>query len=149
MVGVVALVLALIATILNRPRNYNPLPYSTTLKPKFIKDNFRLIFDISFFNSYPLVLVSLWFLLCLLGYTLMLFSMAAYCNLVGLSAHSASTVTALLNVGQVFGRPSLGLIADRVGRNNLSASVCLFLFFYGRTGSMLLLFLKYRHSLIY
>lgn len=125
MTGIVTFVLALIATLLNKPRNYKPLPYSTTLKPKFIKDNFELIFDIKIFKSYPLVLVSLWFLLCLLGYTLMLFSMAAYCSLVGLSAHSASTVTALLNAGQVFGRPSLGIIADRVGRNNLSASVSL------------------------
>ncbi|CUM51185.1 unnamed protein product [Debaryomyces tyrocola] len=125
MTGFVTLTLALIATILNKPRNYNPMPYSITLKKKFIIDNFKLIFDIKIFKSYPLVLVSLWFLLCLLGYTLMLFSMAAYSTLVGLSAHDASTVTALLNVGQVFGRPSLGLIADRVGRNNLAASISL------------------------
>ena len=125
MTGIVALTLALIATILNKPRNYSPLPYSTTLKKRFIIDNFKLVFDIKIFKTYPLVLVSLWFLLCLLGYTLMLFSMAAYSTLVGLSAHDASTVTALLNVGQVFGRPSLGLVADRVGRNNLSASVSL------------------------
>lgn len=125
MTGFVTLTLALIATILNKPRNYNPMPYSITLKKKFIIDNFKLIFDIKIFKCYPLVLVSLWFLLCLLGYTLMLFSMAAYSTLVGLSAHDASTVTALLNVGQVFGRPSLGLIADRVGRNNLAASISL------------------------
>lgn len=125
MTGFVTLTLALIATILNKPRNYNPMPYSTTLKKKFIIDNFKLVFDIKIFKSYPLVLVSLWFLLCLLGYTLMLFSMAAYSSLVGLSAHDDSTVTALLNVGQVFGRPTLGLVADRVGRNNLAASVSL------------------------
>lgn len=32
MTGIVTLTLALIATILNKPRNYNPMPYSTTLK---------------------------------------------------------------------------------------------------------------------
>lgn len=125
MSGIVTLVLALLATSLNKPRNYKPLPYSTTLKPKFIKDNFKLVFDIGIFKNYPLALLAFWFLFCLLGYTLMLFSMAAYSNLVGLSAHAASTITALLNVGQVFGRPTLGLFADKVGRNNLSSGASL------------------------
>lgn len=125
MSGIVTFVLALIATVLNKPRNYKPLPFSTTLKAKFIKDNLKVILDFSIFKNYPFALITLWFLLCLLGYILMLFSMAAYSNLVGLTSHVASTITALLNAGQVFGRPSLGILADRVGRNNFSATVSL------------------------
>lgn len=125
MSGIVTLVLALIATILNKPRNHKPLSLSITLKSKFIKDNLKVILDFSIFKDYPIALITLWFLLCLLGYILMLFSMAAYSNLVGLTPHAASTVTALLNAGQVFGRPSIGIMADRVGRNNLSTAISL------------------------
>lgn len=125
MSGIVTLLLALIATTLNKPRNYKPLPLSITLSTKFINDNCKIILDFSIFKNYAFVLITLWFLLCLLGYILMLFSMAAYSNLVGLTPHTASTITALLNVGQVFGRPSMGLLADRVGRNNFSATISL------------------------
>lgn len=127
MCGIVTFVLATIATSLNKPRNYKPLPYSTTLTAKFLKDNCRIIFDYRIFKSYPLCLLGCWFLLCLLGYTLMLFSTAAYASLVGLSTHSASILTALLNTGQLLGRPTLGLVADRAGRNNLASGVCLLL----------------------
>lgn len=125
MCGIVTLVLALIATILNKPINYKPLSFSTTLRAKFIKANLKVILDFSILKSYPFALIALWFLICMLGYILMLFSMAAYSTLVGLTSHAASTVTALLNAGQVLGRPSIGLVADRVGRNNLSAIVSL------------------------
>lgn len=125
MCGIVTLVVSLVAITLIKPRNYKVLPYSTTLKREFIKENCKVVFDIRVFNCYPMVLLAMWFALVVLGYMIMLFSMAAYTRLVGLSAHSGSIITALLNAGQVVGRPSLGMTGDRIGRNNLTSIACL------------------------
>lgn len=83
MCGLVTLVISLVSCLLMRPR----FPEKRSARERFsfaiIKQNFCHIFDINVFKNPMLVLLSLWFGLCLLGYTLMLFLMASYARLVG------------------------------------------------------------------
>lgn len=100
-----------------RPRYHTYLPPSKRFTKQFVMDNVKLIFDGRIIKSLPIMVLGLWFGIALLGYVVMLFSIAPYATLVGLSASQGSTLTALLNAGQVIGRPLLGLIADRLGRS--------------------------------
>lgn len=58
----------------------------------------------------------LWGLLSTLGYTVLLFSMSSYAVAMGLTQWKASIAGALLNLGQAFGRPAVGLLSDKLGR---------------------------------
>lgn len=107
-----------------RPKHEVRLPLRQTLKFSFLKESIRTTLDFSPFSNYPLLLVTVWYLIILMGYTLMLFSVASYASLVGLSAHQGSILTCLLNTGQAIGRPIIGLSGDRFGRNNLACVVC-------------------------
>lgn len=123
MVGIVTLVTALIPAVIMKPRIDTKSPIKQTLKFKFISDNFKVIFNFKVFKSYPLLLITFWFALTLLGYTIMLFSMASYARSVGLTPQQGSTLTSVMNAAQIVGRPCMGLIADSIGRNNLSTLV--------------------------
>lgn len=121
----ITLVVALSATLIMKPRNEKPIQFSKTLSSKFIKENFSLIFDIKVFKMWPLVGLAWWFALCLSGYTLLLFSMSSYASLVGLSHNQAATVTSVMNAAQTVGRPIMGMIADKIGRNNMGTGLTL------------------------
>ncbi|KAG2734681.1 hypothetical protein G9P44_002687 [Scheffersomyces stipitis] len=125
MVGFVTLAAAAIACVVMKPRNYKPIPLSQSLKKEFIVENIRLIVDFSVFKNYAVVLSSLWFAIALLGYTMMLFTLASYATSIGLSHTQGSNLTSILNAAQIVGRPLMGYTADRIGRANLTASVCL------------------------
>ena len=56
----------------------------------------------------------------MLGYFMLLFSVANFSLAVGLSPHQGSIVSAILNLGQCFGRPLVGLSSDRLGRMNIA-----------------------------
>ena len=60
------------------------------------------------------------------GYTILLFSLPSYGRAIGLSANQGSILGAVLNAGQMIGRPLIGLTSDRWGRLNL-ATVLTFL----------------------
>lgn len=64
-----------------------------------------------------------WAFFSLLGYVVLLFSVASYAVSIGLSAQQGTIVSALLNLGQMLGRPFVGLSSDRFGRINLAASL--------------------------
>ena len=64
-----------------------------------------------------------WAFFSLLGYVVLLFSVASYSVAIGLSAQQGTIVSALLNLGQMLGRPFVGLSSDRFGRINLAASL--------------------------
>lgn len=57
----------------------------------------------------------------MLAYVVLLFSLANFARSVGLTAHQASTVSALLNLGQAIGRPPIGYFSDAIGRINMAA----------------------------
>jgi MFS family permease len=64
-----------------------------------------------------------WAFFSLLGYVILLFSVASYAVSIGLSAQQGTIVSALLNLGQMLGRPFVGLSSDRFGRINLAAGL--------------------------
>ncbi|ODQ83250.1 hypothetical protein BABINDRAFT_159685 [Babjeviella inositovora NRRL Y-12698] len=68
-------------------------------------------------------LVGLWFMCCNVGYITLLFSMSAYASSVGLTHQQGSNLTAIMNVGQFVGRPTMGHFSDRFGRINFSLMI--------------------------
>jgi len=58
----------------------------------------------------------------MLGYVVLIFSIPNYANHVGLTAKQASTVGAILNLGQGLGRPPMGYFSDSVGRINMAGT---------------------------
>ncbi|ORY66484.1 major facilitator superfamily domain-containing protein [Pseudomassariella vexata] len=66
------------------------------------------------------VLLEMWLFFSVMGYVILLFSIADYSQAVGLTTSQASLVGALFNLGQGLGRPMIGLSSDSVGRLNMS-----------------------------
>ncbi|KAE8156157.1 major facilitator superfamily domain-containing protein [Aspergillus tamarii] len=59
----------------------------------------------------------------MLGYFVLMYSLANYANEIGLNASQASIITAIFNLGQAVGRPCIGYFSDRVGRINMASSM--------------------------
>ena len=127
MVGFVTLFAVVVVIVLMRPRrSLQPQPpMKQRLTRTYIKESFKVIFDFRVVRNYGLQIVSLWFAIALLGYTLMLFSISSYSSSIGLTHQQGSSLTAIMNAAQVVGRPAMGLIADRIGRSNFTAMICL------------------------
>ncbi|KAK5946531.1 hypothetical protein PMZ80_000674 [Knufia obscura] len=66
-------------------------------------------------------LVQAWSWFSMLGYVTVLFSLPSYARQIGLSAQQGSIIGAIFNLGQMLGRPCIGLASDRFGRINLAA----------------------------
>ncbi|KAJ0418773.1 major facilitator superfamily domain-containing protein [Aspergillus carlsbadensis] len=110
--GIVALAVNLAAGLLVRerpglpPKKGSGLISSSTLRqPTFI-----LFLIFGFFG--------------LLSYISLLFSIASYAQAVGLGSNTGSLASALLNLGQAFGRPLVGALSDRFGRVKVPAVAC-------------------------
>lgn len=120
MVGLSSMVACLIAAIFIKPRVKTQLPLKQTLTKKFISENYKIIFNYKIFKLYPMISLSMWYGLAFLGYVLCLFSLAPYATLMGLNTSQGTIITALVNVGQMIGRPCMGLFADKFGRHNFT-----------------------------
>lgn len=59
-----------------------------------------------------------WF--SMLGYVVLIFSLANYANEIGLGSSEAALISAFFNLGQGVGRPLVGYFSDRTGRINMS-----------------------------
>ncbi|KHN95973.1 Major facilitator superfamily domain, general substrate transporter [Metarhizium album ARSEF 1941] len=59
-----------------------------------------------------------WF--SMLGYVVLIFSLANYANNIGLDSSQAALISAFFNLGQGVGRPFVGYFSDRTGRINMS-----------------------------
>lgn len=66
-------------------------------------------------------LVQVWSWCSMLGYVTVLFSLPSYARTIGLSAQQGSVIGAIFNLGQMIGRPFIGLTSDRFGRINSAA----------------------------
>jgi len=77
-------------------------------------------FDFRLLKQPEFVLLQGWSIFSMLGYTAMLFSLPNYATSIGLSAKQGSIIGALMNLGQMLGRPVMGLISDRYGRINVA-----------------------------
>lgn len=101
----------------------------------------RSLFDHSIFRFAGYKYILIWGLFSLLGYVTTQFTITKYAvSYLGLSQTQGSNLAALLSAGMAFGRPALGLIADRYGRVNaaiffscISGLMCLFIWMFGKT----------------
>ncbi|CCF60277.1 hypothetical protein KAFR_0J02130 [Kazachstania africana CBS 2517] len=108
---------AIIATILIRQRKpVKPVGLSKTA----MIDEFKYLFQWRVMKQPMVILIALWFALALFAYNLMIFTLSSYARARGLSAHQATSLTAILNGSQALGRPIMGLSGDRLGRTNVT-----------------------------
>ncbi|KAM6533687.1 hypothetical protein FALCPG4_006652 [Fusarium falciforme] len=61
-----------------------------------------------------------WAFLSSMAYVVLLFSLSSYAVAIGLTQHQGSIASALLNLGQAFGRPGVGVLSDKLGRFNVA-----------------------------
>ncbi|ODQ64132.1 MFS general substrate transporter, partial [Nadsonia fulvescens var. elongata DSM 6958] len=128
MVGFVTLFMCVVCMLLlkqypktspNHPKHPAHIPQP---RPS-LKKAFEVVFDFSIVELIPIHFITVWYMLCNVGYIILLFSMSAYSSSVGLTHQQGSNITAILNVGQCIGRPLMGYAADRVGRINFTIVV--------------------------
>ena len=105
--GIIVFVVNTICTILMRDRN------------KIIGSSL-LAFDIDILRRPEYMLLGAWGWFSMLGYVVLIFSLANYTNAIGLDSSQAAIVSALFNLGQFFGRPPIGYFSDHIGRINMS-----------------------------
>ncbi|EME89442.1 uncharacterized protein MYCFIDRAFT_150057 [Pseudocercospora fijiensis CIRAD86] len=78
-------------------------------------------FDVQLFKRVEYLLLGGYGWFSMLGYVVLIFSLANYANAIGLDASQASVVSAILNLGQGLGRPPIGYFSDNLGRINMAA----------------------------
>jgi MFS family permease len=116
-VGLLSGSMNIIATCLIRTRNHIIRP---PMHP----------FDVRLLRRLPVLLLLAWGFFSMLGYMVLLYSLSDFGRAIGLSASQASSITALLNLGTMLGRPCIGLLSDRFGRievagcTTLACSIC-------------------------
>lgn len=76
--------------------------------------------------NFKCTLLFIWGALSAMGYVVLMFSLSSYAVAVGLSQHQGSIASALINLGQVFGRPIVGVLSDKLGRFNVAFAATLF-----------------------
>lgn len=108
--GIICFVVNTICAILLRDRNKQ-------LKPT------QLAFDHNMFRKLDFALLSAWAILSMLGYVVLIFSLANYAQSVGMTAHQGSVISAMLQLGQMIGRPPVGYFSDTFGRLNMASSM--------------------------
>ncbi|KAJ5099928.1 hypothetical protein N7532_006929 [Penicillium argentinense] len=59
----------------------------------------------------------------MLGYFILIFSLANFATSIGLSSSQASVASSLFNLGQAIGRPLIRYFNDTIGRINMAASM--------------------------
>ena len=79
-----------------------------------------LAFDTNILFRIEYVLLGAWGWFSMLGYVVLIFSLANYANAVGLNGSQAALISALFNLGQFLGRPPIGYFSDAVGRINMA-----------------------------
>lgn len=80
-------------------------------------------FDWKLLHRPEFMLMQAWSWFSMLGYVIVLFSLPSYARQIGLSAEQGSIISAIFQLGQMLGRPCVGLASDRFGRINLAASL--------------------------
>lgn len=101
--GMIAFAANLAAVTVIRDRNGAIQPY-------------QLGFDTKLLRRYDVVLLLAWAFTSMLGYIVLLFSLADFALSIGLTQAQATDVIGLLNVGTAVGRPVIGIFSDRWSR---------------------------------
>ena len=107
--AICAFVANLVAIFLLRDRNKVQQPNQSAF-------NYRLL------KRSEIWLVVGWGCLSELGYTILLYSLPNYARRIGLNAQQGSIVGALINLGLLIARPSIGYLSDTLGRINMATA---------------------------
>lgn len=120
----------IIAIILIKERN--PVKPVGFRSPNKIWLECKKIFDFSVVRRPVVILIASWFNLALFGYCLMVYTLASFAVARGLTLHQGSILTAVLNGAQTIGRPTMGLLGDKMGRTNVTVvlTFCLTTFMF-------------------
>jgi MFS family permease len=110
--GLIALVAQFVAILVIRDRNH-------AIKPS------QLGFDTKLLRRYEILLLLAWAFISMLGYVVLLFSMADFAVSIGLSRAQATDIIGLLNVGTAIGRPIIGILSDRWSRIDTAGALTL------------------------
>ena len=76
--------------------------------------------DLAIFKSRDFDLLIGFSFFTILGYFILVYSLADYGQRIGLTSSQASLVSGILNLGQAVGRPLIGYCSDSVGRINIA-----------------------------
>lgn len=114
-VGILSMFINCVCILLVKPRK--PLKREESIP---LCHDLKEIIDIKVCKQTPVILVTLWFSVYSLGYTIVLYSLSSFASSLGLSRAQGFTITTILGVGQAFGRPSIGFLSDKAGRINFS-----------------------------
>lgn len=101
--GMIAFAFNLAAIVVIRDRNSAIQPYQSG-------------FDTKLLRRYDVMLLLAWAFISMLGYIVLLFSLADFALSIGLTRAQATDVIGLLNVGTAIGRPIIGIFSDRWSR---------------------------------
>lgn len=97
----------------------------------FLRDRSKIIgsryspFAVKLFKRPEYLLLNGYGFFSMLGYIALVFSLADYGRKIGLDSSQASLISALLNLGQGFGRPPVGYFSDSIGRINMAGATAL------------------------
>uniref|UniRef100_A0A8H7K981 Major facilitator superfamily (MFS) profile domain-containing protein n=1 Tax=Bionectria ochroleuca TaxID=29856 RepID=A0A8H7K981_BIOOC len=95
------------------------------IPPSTKTDGNTFAFGLSALRDIRFILLLIWGILSVLAYVALLFSLSSYSVAVGLTQSQASVVSAILNLGQAFGRPVVGIMSDSLGRVNVASGATL------------------------
>ncbi|KAK7185551.1 major facilitator superfamily transporter [Paraphaeosphaeria sporulosa] len=110
--GMIAFAANLAAVTVIRDRNHVIQPY-------------QLGFDTQLLRRYEVVLLLSWAFISMLGYIVLLFSLADFALTIGLTRAQATDIIGLLNVGTAVGRPLIGICSDRWSRIDTAGALTL------------------------
>lgn len=85
----------------------------------------QLAFDSSLLKRVEYLLILAFGSFSMLGYFVLIFTLANYANEIGLDASQAAVIPALLMLGQALGRPVIGYFSDTIGPINMATSMTL------------------------
>lgn len=86
---------------------------------------YQLGFDTKLLRRCDVVLLLAWAFISMLGYIVLLFSLADFALSLGLTRAQATDVIGLLNVGTAVGRPVIGIFSDRWSRIDVAGGLTL------------------------
>lgn len=82
-------------------------------------------FDVNLLRRPEFLILQGWSWFSMFGYVILIFSLPAYGRSIGLDPQQSSVLGAVFNLGQMVGRPIIGLVSDRWGRMNLATLLSL------------------------
>jgi MFS family permease len=110
-------VLAILAFIVNTTCIFLIRDRSTSGRPM------QKVFELGLFRRYEYILLLGFSGFTMLGYFVLIFSLANYVMKIGLEASQGALISALFNFGQAIGRPLIGYFSDTVGRMNMAGTM--------------------------